>query len=233
VGRAIGEGRFTDAHRLLLQGTALLRKQGLSGFADAITKNMGTNLTEAGDREAGIRLFRSVPLDPESGSDLEELAEIGDLKTAEADLQSVRAKYPQATEWLYFDGPRVEGGIALARHNPQKAIAVMEAARPMDDRDPGQHRFRGDAYLAAGQPALAEQEYRAAIAHRAVFPESADYPLSWLGLGEALAAEGNRAAAIDAYQHFFSLWAHADPDAMYLKQAKLEFAKLQIARSAL
>ena len=79
---------------------------------------------------------------------------------------------------------------------------------------------------------LAEKEYRTVIAHREIEAESVDYALSWLGLGEALAAEGNRAAAIDAYQHFFTLWAHADPDAMYLQQAKQEFATLQTVRLA-
>ncbi len=227
VGIAIGEGRFADAHRLLQQGTTLLRQQGLSGFADAITKNVGTNLTEAGDREAGIRIFRSVPLDPESGGDLEELVEIGDFKTAETDLQAVRAKYPQSTVWQHYYGPRVEAGVALANHHPQQAVAMMEAAHPLDERDLDIHKFRGDAYLAAGQPSLAEKEYRAVLAHHEISPELADYPLSWLGLGEALAAESNRSAAIDAYQHFFTLWAHADADAMYLKQAKQEFAALQ------
>ena len=231
VGIALGEGRFADAHRLLRQGTTLLRQQGLSGFADAITKNVGTNLTEAGDREAGINIFRSVPLDPESGGDLEELVEIGDFKTAEADLQAVRGKYPQSTVWQHYYGPRVEAGIALANHHPQQAVALLEAARPLDDRDLDIHKFRGDAYLAAGQPSLAEKEYRAVIAHHEISPELGDYPLSWLGLARALAAVGNRSDAVDAYQHFFTLWAHADPDAMYLKQARQEFAALHLPPS--
>ena len=63
-------------------------------------------------------------------------------------------------------------------------------------------------------------------------PISENIPLAWLGLGRSLTAEGNRAAAIDAYQHFFTVWAHADPDAMYLRQAKQEFAALQKARLA-
>ena len=227
VSTAIGEGRFADAHRLLQQGTALLRQQGLSGYADTMTKIAGDTLTQAGDREAGIRIFRSAPLDPEDGDDLVELVDIGDFKTAKVDLQAMRAKYPQSTVWQHYYGPRMEAGIALANHHPQQAIAIMEATRPLDDRDVDMRKFRGDAYRAAGQLSLAENEYRAVIAHPEIDPESPNYPLSWLGLGEALAAEGNRAAAIDAYQHFFTLWAHADPDAMYLRQAKQEFATLQ------
>ena len=36
-------------------------------------------------------------------------------------------------------------------------------------------------------------------------PTTAYYPLSWLGLGRSLAAEGNHDSAIDPYQHFLTL----------------------------
>jgi DNA-binding winged helix-turn-helix (wHTH) protein/tetratricopeptide (TPR) repeat protein len=227
VAFALEEGRLADTHRLLQEGTALLREQGLSGFADGVTKNVGANLTEAGDREAGIRLFKSVALDPEDGADLEGLLDIGDFKTAEADVQAMRSKYPQGTLWQQYYGPRVEASVALANHHPQQAIALMEATRPLDDIDPDTRKFRGDSYLAAGQPALAEKEYRAVLAMRLSFPESLNYPFSWVGLGRALAAQGKRDAAINAYQHFFTLWAHADSDATYLQQARQECAMLQ------
>jgi hypothetical protein len=126
----------------------------------------------------------------------------------------------------YF-GPFVEASIALANHRPQQGIDLMEATRPLDDRSLGTHKLRGDLYLSAAQPYLAEKEYRTVIAHREIESESVDYPLSWLGLGEALAAEGNRSAAMDAYQHFLTLWVHADPGARFLQQAKQEFAALQ------
>jgi tetratricopeptide (TPR) repeat protein len=229
---AVEEGRFDDAHRLLQQLTVLLRQQGLSGLADAVTKSMGTNLIEAGDRQAGTRIFRSVPLDPEDGDDLFGLAEVGDFKTAEAYLQVMRSKYPQGTLFQYYFGPLVEADIALANHHPEHALAVMEAMRPLDARSLSTYRIRGDLYRFTGQPSLAEKEYRTVIAHREIESESVDYPLSWLGLGEAFVAEGNRAEAIDAYQHFFALWAHADSDAVYLKQAKKEFATLQTVTSA-
>ncbi|WP_263377547.1 winged helix-turn-helix domain-containing protein [Granulicella paludicola] len=224
---AIEEGRFDDARRQLEELTALLRQQGLSGLADAVTKSIGMNLIEAGDRENGIRVFRSVPLDPEDGDDLVGLAEAGDFKTAEADLQALRSKYPQGTLSRHYFGPLVEANSALANHHAQQAIALMEATRPLDDRDLYTRKFRGDLYRSTGQFSLAEKEYRAVIAHREIESESVDYTLSWLGLGETLASEGDRAAAIDAYQHFFALWAHADPYATYLKQAKQEFATLQ------
>jgi hypothetical protein len=39
--------------------------------------------------------------------------------------------------------------------------------------------------------------------------------------------QGNTAKARAAYQEFFSLWKDADPDVPILKQAKVEYAKLQ------
>jgi DNA-binding winged helix-turn-helix (wHTH) protein/Flp pilus assembly protein TadD len=224
---AIEEGRFDDARRQLEQLTTLLRQQGLSGLADAVTKSMGMNLIEAGDRENGLHVFRSVPLDPEDGDDLVGLAEAGDFKTAETDLQALRSKYPQGTLSRHYFGPLVEASSALANHHAQQAIALMEATRPLDDRSLYTRKFRGDLYRSTSQLSLAEKEYRTVIAHREIESESVDYALSWLGLGETLASEGNRAAAIDAYQHFFALWTHADPYAKYLKQAKQEFATLQ------
>ena len=87
--------------------------------------------------------------------------------------------------------------------------------------------LRGNAYLAAGQPALAEADYRTVVNHPQWDPTAPTIPLCWLGLGRALAAQAKHPAAIEAYQHFFNLWAHADPDALYLKQARQEFAALQ------
>jgi tetratricopeptide (TPR) repeat protein len=85
-----------------------------------------------------------------------------------------------------------------------------------------------DSYLADGQFDLAEKEYRGVVESpfRAVDTEEA--ALSWLGLGRALAAEGKRGPAIEAYQHFLMLWSHADPDAKFLIQARSELKALQI-----
>jgi hypothetical protein len=49
-------------------------------------------------------------------------------------------------------------------------------------------------YLAAGEPTLAEKSYRWIINGRFLNSEAGEFQLSWLGLGRALAAEGNRAA---------------------------------------
>jgi hypothetical protein len=46
-------------------------------------------------------------------------------------------------------------------------------------------------------------------------------------MARSLALAGDAAAARTAYQDLFALWKDADPDLPLLKQAKLEYAKLQ------
>jgi tetratricopeptide (TPR) repeat protein len=224
---AVGEGRFSDAHKLVAQVIATLRRQGLPEEADSMAKASGVNLIEAGDVAAGLLLFHSAPVDTEDYRDLVGLAETGDGAKSLSALQAMIARYPTGTLWNLWYGPRVRAAVALAAHKPGEAIAALEAARPLDARDLDLQKERADAYLADGKPALAEKEYRNILAHPELGAGLSDWPLSWLGLGRALAAEGNRVAAIDAYQRFFSTWAHADPDAMYLKQARAEFETLQ------
>jgi hypothetical protein len=51
--------------------------------------------------------------------------------------------------------------------------------------------------------------------------------LAHLQLGRALAGQGDTSKARVAYQDFLMLWRDADPDIPILKQAKLEYARLQ------
>jgi tetratricopeptide (TPR) repeat protein len=224
---AMTEGRFSDAHRLIPETVGLLRRHGQADLANDLVRETSTDLLEGGDTAEGTRLFRSVPIDPQNQYSVEGLADVGDFASAETDLHAMQTKQPLATVLNDYRAPEVLAIIALATHRPKDAIAALERTRPLDGRNPVMHMLRGDAYLAAGEPALAEKSFRWVIDGPFLNSEVEEFPLSWLGLGRALAAEGNRAAAIDAYQHFFALWAHADPDAMYLKQAKQEFATLQ------
>jgi predicted Zn-dependent protease len=223
---AIGQGRFAEAQRLQAAVVAEQRRQGLGDLANHLNQAEGLNLFEAGAEEAGRRLFQSAPIDPENGDELIGVAEMGDAKTALSILQTMRQKYPQGTLWNQYFGPRIEAVVAMANHKPEEAVRLMEATRALDQHGLDHPRFRGDAYLAAGQPALAEKEYRAVTAHHEIDPLLGDYPLAWLGLGRALAAEGKKAEAEDAYRHFLALWAHADADAQYLVAAKRELAEL-------
>jgi eukaryotic-like serine/threonine-protein kinase len=75
--------------------------------------------------------------------------------------------------------------------------------------------------------AKAAAEYQKILDHRGTDPVNVIYNLSRLGLGRALALQGNTAAAKSAYQDFFAAWKDADPDVPVLKQAKAEYEKLK------
>jgi eukaryotic-like serine/threonine-protein kinase len=51
--------------------------------------------------------------------------------------------------------------------------------------------------------------------------------LAHLQIGRANAMQGETVKARAAYQDFFTLWKHADPDIPIFKQAKQEYAELQ------
>jgi eukaryotic-like serine/threonine-protein kinase len=223
---AMSEGRFNDVHKLLERIRDLHHQQGLSGADDEQAKFGAVDLMQIGDVEAGKSIFQQSPVDIEDGQEVLGLVYAGDISAAQAGLRANEVKYPQATMWKLFWGPRINAAIAMAQHRPAEAAALLEVTRPFDKSGRFLPWLRGNAYLAAGQPALAEKEYRSMINHPEFDPTSPCIPLSWLGLARSLRAEGNRSGAIDAYQHFLGLWVHADSDAAPLKQAKLELSSI-------
>ncbi|WP_231738076.1 winged helix-turn-helix domain-containing protein [Terracidiphilus gabretensis] len=229
---ATAEGRLGDAQRLLAQSVALLRTQGDDDRANGLIWNEGANLVEEGDVADGTRLIRSVPADPKDEDSIVGLARVGDFAAAEAAIHAMQAEFPEGTIWNDYRGPEVQALADMAAHKPADAVAALERTRPLDARDPLTTLLRADAYREAGENALAEKQYHVIVDYPLQNSDTEEQPLSWLGLGRTLAAEGNRAAAIDAYQHFLALWSHADPDALFLRQANRELAALKTPPSA-
>jgi DNA-binding winged helix-turn-helix (wHTH) protein/tetratricopeptide (TPR) repeat protein len=92
--------------------------------------------------------------------------------------------------------------------------------------------YRAQAYLAAGEPAKAVDEFKTVIAHRG-WPEWPIFaPLAHLGLARAYAVQGNIESSRKAYDDFFTTWKEADPDIPILRQAKAEYKKLPATVSA-
>ncbi len=226
---AMAEGRFTDARKLVARYNQLYREQGVEGAGEQYTKATALEMMEAGELSEGKRLFSASPANIEEGTEVLGLAYSGDISAAQSAIRTMQARYPRGTYWNLCWGPMVQAVIALQQNRPKDAAAALETARPLDAREISIAWLRGNSYLAAGQPVLAEADFRSLVTHPERDPTEPTIPLSWLGLGEALAAQGKKPEAIDAYQHFFARWAHADPDAMYLKQAKQEYAKLMAA----
>ena len=173
-----------------------------------------------------------MPVDPKNGLSVEGLARVGDYAQADSLLHAAQAEFPQGTIWNDYIGPELETFKAMAAHRPKDAIAALERSRPVEGRSLFLPMLRADAYLAEGELDLAEKEYRRIVEGPLHAAGVVEIPLSWLGLGRALAAEGKRVPAVEAYQHFFHFLAHADPDATFLIQAENEFKALQESRPA-
>ena len=89
--------------------------------------------------------------------------------------------------------------------------------------------IRGLAYLKAQSGEAAEREFRRLIDHRGAEPASPLYPLAYLGLAEALVAQGRTAEAATAYEFVLAFWKDADPDLPVLLQARREYQSLKSA----
>jgi eukaryotic-like serine/threonine-protein kinase len=73
----------------------------------------------------------------------------------------------------------------------------------------------------------AASEFQKILDHSGLLWNCATGALARLGLARAYVLQGYTAKARAAYQNFLTLWKDADPDIPILKEAKVEYAKLQ------
>jgi hypothetical protein len=81
--------------------------------------------------------------------------------------------------------------------------------------------------LQLGQGRQAAAEFQKLIDHPSVVQLHHQGALARLQLGRAQAMMGEKAAALQSYQNFLTLWKDADPGIPIFKQAQAEYAKLQ------
>jgi len=132
--------------------------------------------------------------------------------------------------------PALRGQIALTRNNVGEAIEALQKAVPFELGIPGEGTFtpamypvyvRGQACLAERRGSEAGAEFQKILNHRGVVVNEPIGTFAHLGLARGYVLNGDTAKARAAYQDFFALWKHADPDIPILKEAKGEYAKLQ------
>lgn len=156
----------------------------------------------------------------------------GDLAGAKKLADEAVHKYPKDTLVNKVIAPAVEAEIAIQRHNPAKAIQLLQVSVPYDM---GSNYFtsfltvytRGQAYLAARDGASAEPQFQEILDHRGINLSSGIYPLAYLGLARAYVLQGQKDKARKAYQDFLGIWNDADPGIPILKQAQAEYARLR------
>jgi len=159
----------------------------------------------------------------------------GNAAHAQKLADDLNKRYPQDTVVQFNYLPEIRAAIALDQKDPAKAIATLQAAAPYELGTPALAislslypvYVRGLAFLTAHQGAMAVAEFQKILDHPGVVLCEPIGALAHLGLARARAFAGDSAGARKAYQDFFALWQHADPNIPILQQAKAEYAKLQ------
>ncbi|MGA7630039.1 MAG: protein kinase [Terriglobales bacterium] len=170
----------------------------------------------------------------------------GDTERAESMAQDLGRRFSLNTQMQSLWLPTIQGQLALDRKNPVLAVNALQSASPIEF---GEIAFvtnisclypvyvRGEAYLAAGQGSAAAAEFQKILDHSGIVWNCWTGALAHLGVARANAlqsrasqgadADAARVRALAAYKDFFTLWKDADPDIPILKEAKVEYAKLQ------
>jgi DNA-binding winged helix-turn-helix (wHTH) protein/tetratricopeptide (TPR) repeat protein len=165
------------------------------------------------------------------------LARTGDFAQAEKMANDLGNRYPSDTLVNSYWLPAIRGAIEINRNEPTIAIKLLVAATPYELASPQAWSglggplypayLRGWAYLLLRQGSDAATEFQKLIDNPGFMLACPLRPLAHLGLARAYALQANATKARSAYQGFFNLWKDADPNIPVLKQAKLEYAKLQ------
>jgi tetratricopeptide (TPR) repeat protein len=118
--------------------------------------------------------------------------------------------------------PGIMAILELKHGKPDKALELLNAAKPFDRADSATLYVRGTAYLKSGRGGEAAQEFQKILDLRNWSPADYMMALGQLGLARSYALEKNYAEARTAYQDLLTLWKDADPDVPLVKQAKSE-----------
>jgi len=224
-------GRTQRARETLTRAADQAEQQGLKGIAADVRGAMCVleallgNMQEA---RKGITEALSSSKDRSTRTTVATaLAMTGDTNRAQKFVDELAKDFPTDTLLNNAALPAVRAVVELQRKNPEQAVALLEPARAYEMSDYGIAYARGEAYLQEHDGARAAAEFQKVLDHRGTNAINLTYALARLGLGRALALQGQTATARTAYQDFLALWKDADPDIPILKQAKEEYEKLK------
>jgi DNA-binding winged helix-turn-helix (wHTH) protein/tetratricopeptide (TPR) repeat protein len=163
------------------------------------------------------------------------MAQAGDTASAEKLAAGLDKDFPVDTLVQRYWLPAIRAAISLQRHDPNRAIEVLETTRALDFANGSNIMnpslltvyVRGEAYLMLHDGTRAAAEFQKFIDQRTLVRNAPIGMLARLGLARAYAMQGDTVKARNAYQDFLTLWKDADADVPILREAKMEYAKLQ------
>jgi eukaryotic-like serine/threonine-protein kinase len=166
------------------------------------------------------------------------LALSGDSGLSRGIANQLAQRFPEDTIVQRQYLPTLRALVALSDGNPAHALQELEASRLYELAEPGTQIYgdfgglypvdaRGQAYLAAHEPAQAAAEFQKILDHHWIALADPVTALAHLELARAYWQAGDKAKAKAASKEFLVLWNSADPDIPILQQAKAEDVKLQ------
>src|SRR5277367_356356 len=162
------------------------------------------------------------------------LARAGDTAKAEQLADKLDRDFPLDTMIQGYWLPTIRGAAALSKGDGKKAVELLQAASTYELGLPGPFQVstmypiyvRGQAFLKQGLGQQAAVEFQKIIDHPGLVVNFPLGSLARLEIARARAMSGDKAAAKQSYDAFFSVWKDADPTTPILKEARAEYAKL-------
>jgi eukaryotic-like serine/threonine-protein kinase len=159
----------------------------------------------------------------------------GDLAGAMRLSDELGKRFPEDTVAHYNSLPAIRAAVALRAGKADQAIEALVVSQPYETGQTSQDvsfvlypiYFRGAAYLAARQGTAAAAEFQKILNHPGLVQDELIGALAHLELGRAYVLSHENSKAKAAYDDFLTLWKAADPDLPILRQARMEYAKLQ------
>jgi eukaryotic-like serine/threonine-protein kinase len=228
------DGRLAGARQRAGHGVKLSVGSGLSEVAAGMLLDLARGEALFGEGSvAGHTLDQALKL-----SDSKEIKRVaagamilnGQEREAQKIINDLLQEYPADTFLNELDPPLALAASQLSLGQAEAALRTLDRVKSFEFGTAAEflpNYIRALAYLRLKRSADAAGEFSAILEHRGVSPLSAILEVSQLGLARAYAMQGDVAKSRAAYDTFFANWKNADPDIPILKQAKVEYAKLQ------
>jgi tetratricopeptide (TPR) repeat protein len=231
---ALHSGKVKQAEELRKRAVEMFKQQNRAEIASAILMGMANDLMYMGqcdqakaNAKAALELLRGQMNLANSAA---VYAACDDHDQAQKLLDEARAAYPKNTVINTIVPPIVTAGLEEDRGNISQAIQLFESIRGYEGGmilGLGTTLARGNLYLKQRMGNEAATEFKKVIDQRGIDTLSCTHILAHLGLGRALALNGDTAGARKAYQDFFALWKDADHDLPVLVEARKEYEALK------
>ena len=235
-------GRLQEARRMSAVAVDIAQKAGQRERAALF--DVATAVSEAFyGRAAAARQGVTRALDLARGRDVDyaaafALAVSGDVSRARTLADELSRDYPEDTSVQYMYLPTLRALFSLHSHDAAAAIHTLQTASRFDlgMGTIGAIGYfgrlypiyvRGQAHLAAHQPAAAAAEFQRIVDHRSIVLVDPMDAMARLQLARALVLSGDTAKARRAYDDLLALWKDADPGIPVVNEARAEHAKLQ------